>query len=370
MKHQSLYFFFGLLLAGSKLISQDTDRKIVFPDLENYKTLKCDLHIHTVFSDGSVWPNIRVEEAVRDGLDAIALTEHIEYQPHKKDIPHPDRNRSYEIAKESAKPHDLLVIHGTEITRSLPPGHANALFVKDVNLIKNEDAMASYKAARAQGAYIFWNHPDWIKQQKDGIPVLSDFHKELISNDLLHGIEVVNDLTMSEEALKIAIEQGLTVMGTSDIHGLIDYQYEVAKGGHRPICLVFAKEKTEDAIKEALFAGRTVTWFNQILMGKSENMDALIGACLKVKRKGFIGDTSVLEVEFTNTSDALFHLENTSDYDFKAQGKLLTIEPQSTMIVEVVTGRGDISKDALTFNVLNAIIGYKKTAMVSFGLGE
>ena len=45
--------------------------------------------MHSVFSDGSVWPDIRVQEAIRDGLDVIATTEHIEYQPWKDDIPHP-----------------------------------------------------------------------------------------------------------------------------------------------------------------------------------------------------------------------------------------------------------------------------------------
>ena len=30
------------------------------------------LHTHSVFSDGHVWPRIRVAEAIRDGLDAMA----------------------------------------------------------------------------------------------------------------------------------------------------------------------------------------------------------------------------------------------------------------------------------------------------------
>ena len=42
--------------------------------------------MHSVFSDGSVWPDIRVEEAKKDGLDVIAITEHLEYQPWKDDI--------------------------------------------------------------------------------------------------------------------------------------------------------------------------------------------------------------------------------------------------------------------------------------------
>jgi len=69
-----------------------------FPNMLGYKILKCDFHQHTVFSDGDVWPSIRVRESLMDNLDAISLTEHIEYQPHLGDIPHKDRNRSYQIA--------------------------------------------------------------------------------------------------------------------------------------------------------------------------------------------------------------------------------------------------------------------------------
>ena len=31
-------------------------REIQFPDLPVYQTLKCDLHMHSVFSDGTVGP--------------------------------------------------------------------------------------------------------------------------------------------------------------------------------------------------------------------------------------------------------------------------------------------------------------------------
>jgi len=68
----------------------DQEQIIEFPDIPGYKTLKCDFHQHTVFSDGHVWPTIRVAEASEDGLDAIAITDHLEYQPYKEDIPHPD----------------------------------------------------------------------------------------------------------------------------------------------------------------------------------------------------------------------------------------------------------------------------------------
>ncbi len=76
-----------LLVIAQLLLTAAVNAQINFPDILGQKTLKCDLHMHTVFSDGSVWPTVRVDEALRLGLDAIAITDHIEYQPHKDDIP-------------------------------------------------------------------------------------------------------------------------------------------------------------------------------------------------------------------------------------------------------------------------------------------
>ena len=98
------------------------------PDVPGYVTLKCDFHIHTIFSDGLVWPTVRAEEAWREGLDAIAITDHIEYQPHKTDVS-TNHNRSFEIARVTGKELDVLVIKGSEITHQMPPGHLNAIFL-------------------------------------------------------------------------------------------------------------------------------------------------------------------------------------------------------------------------------------------------
>ena len=52
--------------------------EICLPQIDDYQLLKCDFHIHTIFSDGIVWPSLRVQEAWEEGLDAIAITDHIE----------------------------------------------------------------------------------------------------------------------------------------------------------------------------------------------------------------------------------------------------------------------------------------------------
>lgn len=347
--------------------AQNTERIMTFPDVPGYKSLKCDFHIHTVFSDGSVWPDIRIQEAVRDGLDAISLTEHIEYQPHKDDIPHPDRNRSYELAKELAKPHGLLVIHGAEITRDLPPGHANALFIQDANKLIHDEAIDAYRAAKAQGAFVFWNHPNWIQQKEDGLPEITPFHQKLIDEDLLHGMEVVNDLTYSEHGLEVAIEHGITPLGTSDIHGLVDWQYGLANGGHRPIAIVFASERSEQAIKEALFEGRVVSWFNDILIGEETIVSPLIKASLSLKDRGFIGPSSVQEIIVENISSAKMIIQNKGDFGFYNQTDVIVVPPKSKVMLQVLTEDGKIKKE-LTFEILSAVIGKQKHPEITFSV--
>ena len=192
------YFFVFILLLTVLLSSDHNNREIEFPDIPGSRTLVCDLHMHTVFSDGSVWPNIRVQEAQKDGVDFISTTEHLEYQPWKDDIPHPNRNRAYQVAKEYASNTDIIVINGSEITRNMPPGHANAIFIKDANILLVKDPIEAFRTAKEQDAFIFWNHPNWTNQSPDGSVPLSQMHKNLIKNDLLHGIEVVNDTTYSD----------------------------------------------------------------------------------------------------------------------------------------------------------------------------
>ncbi|MDW3649584.1 MAG: Sb-PDE family phosphodiesterase [Bacteroidia bacterium] len=349
-----------LLLCISFIFAQSDhshtySRSIEFPDIPGFKTLACDFHIHTVFSDGSVWPDIRVMEALRDGLDAISLTEHLEYQPHLDDIPHPDRNRSYEIAMREARDHDLLIIHGAEITRDMPPGHSNAIFIEDANKLMDKDPMKVFEEAKKQGAFVFWNHPNWISQRKDGIATITDMHKELIEKDLLHGIEVVNDLTYSDEALQMALDNDLAVVGTSDIHGLVDWQYGIQKGGHRPVMLVFAEDKSAEGIKEAMFAGRTAAYFKDLIVGKEEFLKPLFESSLKINSAKYRGDTQVLLIELENVSNAKILLDNSSRYSFHAHSDIVEIPAKGTIKLEVKTL--EIKEEILlNFEVLNGII--------------
>ena len=59
----------------ANVATADTRSEIQFPDIPGYKTIVADFHTHTVFSDGLVWPTVRMDEAWREGIDAIAVTD-------------------------------------------------------------------------------------------------------------------------------------------------------------------------------------------------------------------------------------------------------------------------------------------------------
>ena len=356
-----IFLCFSFIVPQVKLSAQ-TQRKIEFPDLADYHTLIADLHQHTVFSDGSVWPDIRVKEALFDGVDVIALTEHLEYQPHQKDLPHKDRNRSYKLAKEYAKNHELIVIHGAEITRDLPPGHSNALFIQDANQLVHDDYMDAFREAKKQGAFIFWNHPNWVGQNKQGITKLSPIHETLIKEGLLHGVEVTNENTFADQALTIANENELTILGTSDIHELIDWLFDIPGGGHRPVTLVFVKERSEIGVKDALFDGRTVAWYKNSLIGQEKYLIPLIESSLVVDTAYYQmygnKETQIANVVIFNHSDATYLLNNESDFSFYHATDVIQLNPQTSTTLSVKTIES-LSSFKLNFEVLNAIYAKK-----------
>jgi 3',5'-nucleoside bisphosphate phosphatase len=334
--------------------SHRMERSLKFPDIPGFNTMKCDLHQHTVFSDGAVWPDIRVAEALMDGLDAISLTEHLEYQPHKADIPHPDRNRSYELAMQEAKNHRLLIVRGSEITRRMPPGHCNAIFVEDANKMLVSDSVGVFREAKRQGAFVFWNHPNWISQRKDGMATLTDMHRSLIGEKLLDGIEVVNGDNYSDEALQIALDNNLTIMGTSDIHKLIDWDYKPHTGGHRPVTLVFSKERTIESIKDGLVNRRTVAFFKDLLIGRDEFLLPLLQQSLKIDSAKYTGNSNVLEVTIQNYTSCAFTLVNKTGFTFHDRADVVTIGPGEKTVVEVKT-INRLQSVELKFEVVNAI---------------
>lgn len=303
------------LVLQSPVWAHDRARTPVrIPDLPGYRTLKCDFHTHTVFSDGKVWPDIRAEEAWREGLDAIAITDHIEYQPHKADLP-TAHNRSFEIARPHGEALQLLVIRGSEITRAMPPGHLNAIFLTDARALDVEHWRDALAEAQRQGAFIFWNHPGWTGQQPDGVARWYPEHTELLASNQLHGIEVVNAREYYPEAHAWCLEKNLTMLSNSDIHNPLNLDYDLHTGDHRPLTLVFAREATAEAIKEALFARRTAVYSGNLLVGREEFLKPLFERSLRVLTPHVrVKGTGRAYVQIANDSDLTYTLRPTTDH--------------------------------------------------------
>ncbi len=287
-------------LIHTEAVGSEIRKEIIIPEVGGYQVLKGDFHLHTDFSDGCVWPDYRVREAWYNGLDVIAITDHVEVLSHdgELDMKKFDYNASNRIAAEEAVYYDLLVVPGIEISRSKPFGHMNALFVKDANKANVKDQMDALNAMVEQGAYILWNHPGWPDDKCTMYPM----HEELIAKGVIKGVEIFNDVESYPIAYDWIKEYGLHPFANSDAHGPVDSYYR----GMRPITLLLAKERTLDAVKEAMFAGRTVAFFAGNLMGKEEYVSALAHECLEYRLLNKFDD--VIEATVSNKSDIPFLL--------------------------------------------------------------
>jgi hypothetical protein len=170
--------------------------EIVLPQVNGYTIYKADLHTHSIYSDGDATPEWRVKEAWYDGLDVLAITEHVEYRRHEGNmiaflkgyVPEgtkaintnligkagteagiqSDLNFPVTLAEKTAAGFGIVIIKGAEITRTPETvGHFNALFTTDNNKIYDVDPIKSVQNAKAQGALIMHNHPGWTRKNID-----------------------------------------------------------------------------------------------------------------------------------------------------------------------------------------------------------
>ncbi len=358
MKKITILLLLLLLVSFTfSLQAQSFRDEIKIPDILGYQTLKCDFHMHTVFSDGLVWPTVRVQEAWRQGLDAIAITDHLEYLPHKDDV-NPDQNRSFELAKPLADRLGIILIRGTEITRSMPPGHFNAIFIKDAPKINKKNWRDAIMEANRQGAFVFWNHPGWKAQAPDGAKWYPE-HTDLYENNLFQGIEIVNQKSYYPVVFKWAIEKNLTIFGNSDSHNPIDYEFDPAEGKHRPLTLVFASERTEKGIYDALKNNRTAVFYEDKIFGKEEFLKEIFLKSVDVL-------TPKLKIIGKNRADVL--IRNNSDLIFKlsagesdlALPENVTLFPGKVTSFSIKAGSkvaGNQKMTGLNFRVDNFFIG-------------
>ena len=91
--------------------------EIVIPKVGAYNVYKADFHIHTIYSDGDITPAMRVDEAFADGLDIIAITDHMEYRRIEREM--------YRYMKDYILKHHMDIRISTSISMTL-----DCLFVR------------------------------------------------------------------------------------------------------------------------------------------------------------------------------------------------------------------------------------------------
>ena len=330
--------------------------RINIPNLKGYTTLKCDLHLHTMFSDGVVWPTERVDEAYREGIDVICISDHLHRRANLQEIEklanislgNIPQSIPYDLAREYAKERGIMLIRGGEITRSAPHGHHNVLFISNEEELTGTgevkpDPMVLFRAAKAQDAFFFWNHPGskWWPE-----------HTVLYEQGMMNGVEVVNGSTYYPEAHQWCLDKKLTFMGNTDAHTPIPY----TPGKHRAMTLVFAQSVTQEGVREALDKRRTAIYWKDFIIGEEVYLKELFETALEwTVRKN---ETSV-SIMVTNKSDLTFRLKKTEGaplgYFRNATIEPFVIEPNSVLAIPVMLPEGVTGGD-VSFIVENFLV--------------
>ena len=353
------------VLRITRRINNSARKEIVIPQVNGYTVYKVDLHTHTMFSDGRVTPEWRVEEAWQDGLDAVAITDHRENRPYviripkyldgvevkvekEKDIT-VDLNASVELAKVQARKLNMLLIPGSEISRPYKTvGHLNALFTTDNNAIPAKDPLQALRNAKAQGALVQFNHPGTGRTSLD----LTEFEINAYKEGLIDGIEIFNNNGFYPKAIDRALEKGLFMSANTDVHLTTDVAYAEAVLP-RNMTLILAKEKTLDAMKEALLAHRTIAYSFDMMAGEESLLKALFNACVSIEF-----------IRIDSKGRKIYNMTNMSSLPFAVtfnDSNPVWIDPFSTVPLK-------ISSDQQEVRIVNMWCGEDKHPMIPMKL--
>lgn len=267
--------------------------RILFPEVEGHQVLKGEFHIHTLYSDGQVTPEVRVYEAWRDGLDVLAITDHPEYL----NVAFPDdRGRAYERAKQLAAQLDLLLIHSVEVTTgstssaSLRPARNSdytAHFISDESTLSGDYPSVFKSASQDQRGILVWAHPhtEWVPEARG-----------LLKSGRLDGIEIKNTQVGNRlgtqfslgtwfypQVMDWCLENNLAVFAVSDAHWPIDLIIDRSKGERRPMTLLLSKGRDLQSVYEAIKQRRTLAYFNEMIWGSERWLKPVAEASLQLR---------------------------------------------------------------------------------------
>lgn len=349
-----------------RTINEATVRRteIVLPKVKGFNCYKGDFHIHTSYSDGRVNPAGRVVEAWVDGLDVIAITDHYEGRrgeqnffkviaPYNPDVQYQSAKKANGVKADFNAIHQeavnqleksgypMLLIKGCEMARNPEThGHFNALFLEDINGLYDEDLAEAFRKVKAQGGIIIHNHPAWRRKTSDK----TEFHEKVYGEGLIDGVEVVNGLTFYPHIVRRCIDEKLTMFANTDEHSLISHRYGQV-GCFRTMTIIFAKELTENAIKDAILKHRTIAYSGGNLIGEKSWLVEYLNAAV---------DCRVAKVNEKN-NEHIYMLTNQTSIPLRLRrGKTIyVLEPFKPIMVSIGKDKADVEAAKPLFAVDN-----------------
>lgn len=289
MFSRSIRFLFLalLVLSFAGLCAAQQAQRFDFPAVGQYLVLRGDFHMHTIHSDGSLTSRQRVEESKRLGYDVIAITDH-------------GKIEAYRPAKMVGDQIGVLVIRGHE-SGMAGKEHYVVLGVDDTYTPKDShrwsettgDKTVFYqdemRNVAAHGGIIIWAHPHvglrepTIWGAKQGIIKAIELKNDVVGEGW--NTEKSHGTSWYPFAFDWAMTYDLAVLACTDAHG--------RRIDNPATTLVFATERTRDAVMDAIAARRTVAMFNGMLWGRNEMLAALMEAMVK-------GELADGKLSFTN----------------------------------------------------------------------
>jgi hypothetical protein len=265
------------------------------------------------------------------------------------------KRTQYEVALPNALAENIILVRGGEISRSMPPGHFNALFINNVDTLDMPDYKDALREAVRQGGFIIWNHPGWRNQQPDTTKWMAE-HDSIYKKDWMNGIEVFNEKEWYPEAIQWALDKNLAITGNSDVHDFYENYYNVEKYPIRPVTLVFARERNLESLKEAMFAKRTAALFFNKLVGKKELIGPLVRQSIIVDKPHLYKDgyawfavKNLTDIEFT------FVKASTDNSELPAR---FVLPRRGTIILKVKQPQGQVKN--YSYNLENVMTGVEQ----------
>jgi hypothetical protein len=277
------------------------------------------------------------------------------------------------IAKPLADQLGLILVPAIEITKPDPPktpvvlpegsAHFNALFVNDWKTLNvPNDLMEALRRAKAQNAFVFWNHPRYRVSRARWFPPIARAYDA----GLFNGMELVNGPDFYDESYPWIDEHRLTILADSDAHDPVPPR---TAAWHRPITLLFARTADLDGVRDALVSRRTAAWMGDDVWGAEEYLGALWTAAIS------------FEADLTRKAGLALRVRNTSAIPMKIAVKQapewfvltppLQLAAESTTIIRPqLTGSapsGD-QRIELTLEVTNLHTGPGKNLLVKVPL--